>query len=87
MILRNPQPWPIALAHYTGRSPALVASHVTARHPTDAEAAALHLTHHDAVLVRDDTHTDAHGNPIDHTRSVWPGDTTRLTAHYPLGDS
>ena len=31
-----------------------------------------------AVLVREDIYADRHGNPVDFTRTVWPGDTTRL---------
>jgi len=34
------------------------------------------------VLVREDIYQDRRGNPVDFTRTVWPGDTTRLV----LGD-
>jgi DNA-binding GntR family transcriptional regulator len=41
-------------------------------------AAALALASDAAVLVREDIHHDRRGNPVDFTRTVWPGDTTRL---------
>jgi hypothetical protein len=31
-----------------------------------------------AVLVREDIYKDRRGSPVDFTRTVWPGDTTRL---------
>jgi hypothetical protein len=31
-----------------------------------------------AVLVREDIYQDRRGSPVDFTRTVWPGDTTRL---------
>jgi hypothetical protein len=30
------------------------------------------------VLVREDIYEDRRGSPVDFTRTVWPGDTTRL---------
>jgi DNA-binding GntR family transcriptional regulator len=74
------EPWQAALAEHTGRHIRLSASHITARHPHSDEAAALALPPDAAVLVRTDIHHDEHGTPIDYTRTVWPGDTTRLTA-------
>jgi GntR family transcriptional regulator len=73
-----PEAWPAALASYLGRQIRLASSHVTARHPNQEEAAALALASDAAVLVREDIHEDHHGNPVDYTRTVWPGDSTRL---------
>jgi GntR family transcriptional regulator len=70
--------WPTALATYLGKQVRLASSHVTARHPSQQEAAALALPSDAAVLVREDIHHDRHGNPVDFTRTVWPGDTTHL---------
>jgi DNA-binding GntR family transcriptional regulator len=74
------EPWTSALAQHTGGHPTLAASHITARHPTHDEAPALALPPDAAVLVREDIHHNEHGTPIAYARSVWPGDTTRLTA-------
>ena len=73
-----PEAWPTALATYLGRQVRLVSSHVTARHPSQEEAAALALASDAAVLVREETHEDQHGIPVDYTRTIWPGDSTRL---------
>ena len=73
-----PEAWPAALATYLGRQVRLASSHVTARHPNQEEAAALALASDAAVLVREDIHEDQHGIPVDYTRTVWPGDSTRL---------
>lgn len=73
-----PEAWPAALATHLGRQVRLASSHVTARHPTQEEAAALALASDAAVLVREDIHKDQHGTPIDYTRTVWPGDSTKL---------
>jgi DNA-binding GntR family transcriptional regulator len=73
-----PEAWPAALATYIGRQVRLASSHVTARHPTQEEAAALALASDAAVLVREDIHDDHHGIPVDYTRTIWPGDSTRL---------
>jgi DNA-binding GntR family transcriptional regulator len=74
------EPWITALAQHLGGNPALVASHITARHPTHDEAPALALPPDAVVLVREDLHHDEHRALIDYTRTVWPGDTTRLRA-------
>ena len=73
-----PEAWPAALATYLGREVRLARSHVTARHPNQEEAAALALASDAAVLVREDIHEDQHGTPVDYTRTIWPGDSTRL---------
>jgi len=73
-----PEPWAAALAQQIGGHPPLAASHITARHPTHDEAPALALPPDAAVLVREDTHHIEHGPPLTYTRTVWPGDTTRL---------
>jgi DNA-binding GntR family transcriptional regulator len=73
-----PEEWPAALATYLGRQVRLASSHVTARHPNQEEAAALALASDAAVLVREESHEDQHGIPIDYTRTIWPGDSTRL---------
>ena len=70
--------WPTALTTYLGRQIRLASSQVTARHPNHEEAAALALPSDAAVLVREDIYEDRRGNPVDYTRTVWPGDTTRL---------
>jgi DNA-binding GntR family transcriptional regulator len=70
--------WPTALATYLGKQVRLASSHVTARHPNYEEATALALASDAAVLVREDLYEDRRGNPIDFTRTIWPGDTTRL---------
>jgi DNA-binding GntR family transcriptional regulator len=72
------EPWPTALATHISGRPQLAASYITARHPTHDEAPALALPTDAAVLVRDDIHHDGQGTPVDYTRTVWPGDTTRL---------
>jgi GntR family transcriptional regulator len=74
--------WPAALGVYLGTHVRLASSQVTARHPNHEEAAALALPSDAAVLVREDIYQDRRGNPVDFTRTVWPGDTTRLV----LGD-
>ena len=70
--------WAAALTTYLGRQVRLASSQVTARHPNHEEAAALALPSDAAVLVREDIYEDRRGNPVDFTRTVWPGDTTRL---------
>jgi GntR family transcriptional regulator len=74
--------WPAALGGYLGTRVRLASSQVTARHPNHEEAAALALPSDAAVLVREDIYQDRRGKPVDFTRTVWPGDTTRLV----LGD-
>jgi len=73
-----PDAWPAALATHLGRQVHLASSHVTARHPNQEEAAALALASDAAVLIREETNEDQHGMPIDYTRTIWPGDSTRL---------
>ena len=63
---------------YLGKQVRLASSQVTARHPNHEEAAALALPSDAAVLVREDIYEDRRGSPVDFTRTVWPGDTTRL---------
>jgi DNA-binding GntR family transcriptional regulator len=75
-----PEPWTTALADHLGGVATLIASHITARHPTHGEGPALALPLDAVVIVREDTHHDDHGTPIDFTRTVWPGETTRLSA-------
>jgi DNA-binding GntR family transcriptional regulator len=70
--------WPAALTTYLGKQIRLASSQITARHPNQEEAAALALPSDAAVLVREDIYQDQRGNPVDFTRTVWPGDTTRL---------
>jgi DNA-binding GntR family transcriptional regulator len=67
-----------ALTTYLGKQVRLASSQVTARHPNHEEAAALALPSDAAVLVREDIYEDRRGSPVDFTRTVWPGDTTRL---------
>jgi GntR family transcriptional regulator len=73
------EPWDVALERHLGGHPSVVASHITARHPTHDEAPALALPSDAAVLVREDLYRDENGTLIDYTRTVWPGNTTRLT--------
>ncbi len=73
-----PDAWPAALSTYLGRQVRLASSHVTARHPTQEEAGALALASDAAVLVREDIYEDRRGSPVDFTRTIWPGDATRL---------
>jgi DNA-binding GntR family transcriptional regulator len=73
-----PDAWPAALSAYLGRQVRLASSHLTARHPTQEEAGALALASDAAVLVREDLYQDRRGSPVDFTRTVWPGDATRL---------
>ena len=70
--------WPAALITYLGKQVRLASSQITARHPNHEEAAALALPSDAAVLVREDIYEDRSGSPVDFTRTVWPGDTTRL---------
>jgi hypothetical protein len=73
-----PDAWPAALTTYLGKQVRLASSQATARHPNHEEAAALALPSDAAVLIREDIYQDRRGNPVDFTRTVWPGDTTRL---------
>jgi GntR family transcriptional regulator len=74
-----PEPWNVALARHIGGHPTVAMSHITARHPNYDEAPALALPPDAAVLVREDVHHNEHSLTVDYTRTVWPGDTTRLT--------
>jgi DNA-binding GntR family transcriptional regulator len=73
-----PDAWPAALSTCLGRQVRLASSHVSARHPTPEEAGALALASDAAVLVREDIYQDQRASPVDFTRTVWPGDATRL---------
>jgi DNA-binding GntR family transcriptional regulator len=73
-----PDAWPAALATYLGKQVRLASSQITARHPNHEEAAALALASDAAVLVREDLYEDQRRSPVDYTRTVWPGDSTRL---------
>jgi GntR family transcriptional regulator len=73
-----PEAWPTALATYLDRRVRLSSSHVTARHPNQEEASALALASDAAVLVREEIHEDHQGTLVDYTRTIWPGDSTRL---------
>jgi DNA-binding GntR family transcriptional regulator len=76
-------PWLDAIAQYAKVPVWRGKDHVTARHPTDAEAAALGLALSACVLVRVEIAVDKDQRPIDYTVTVWPGETTRLA----LGES
>ncbi len=73
-----PEAWPTALATYLDRQVRLSSSHVTARHPNQEETSTLALASDAVALIREETHVDQHGVPIDYTRTTWPGDSTRL---------
>lgn len=77
----NAEPWPATFAKYASRTPAAVTTYVSARRPTDNEAAALALPPTAIVLVRDTITADAARKPIDLTRSVWPAESTTVS-HY-----
>lgn len=70
--------WPPALTTYLGKQVRLASSHVTARQPNQEEATALALASDAAILVREDIHEDRRGIHVDYTRTLWPGDSTRL---------
>ncbi|WP_308287295.1 UTRA domain-containing protein [Actinomadura parmotrematis] len=74
-----PGPWPDALAVHLNLRPATSRTDVTAHHPTPYQASILNLDSTAIVLVRDVTLYTTHGDPIDHTVSVWPADSTRIT--------
>jgi DNA-binding GntR family transcriptional regulator len=75
-----PDAWPAALTTYLGRQVRLASRQVTACHPNHEDAAVLVLASDAAALVREDICGDWRGSPVDFTRTVWPGDTTRLVA-------
>ncbi|WP_285914767.1 GntR family transcriptional regulator [Actinomadura opuntiae] len=70
--------WRDALLSAHGGPLAEASSHVTARHPVDAEAAMLGLRPTACVLVRTETTRKQDGSPVDYTVTVWPGESTRL---------
>lgn len=71
--------WLEALACHTGREVKISRSYLSARHPTDTESAALGLSPASCVLVRVDYTHDQHGQPVECSVTVWPGDSTRVT--------
>lgn len=79
-----PGPWPQALAQHSRRAPVTVDTYTTARRATEPEAAALRLAPPAIVLVRDTVTSDAQGQPIDATRSVWPAEATTIEHRYPF---
>lgn len=76
------EPWITALAVYAGQVPATGTSHVHARRPAQWEAVALRLPHDAIVIVRATTLYGVNGAPIDHTVSIWSGDSTRISAEH-----
>ena len=74
------EPWLEALTEHTQKRLTLAESVISARHPTDTEAAMLALAPTACVLVRVDVINDEDGQPIDCTMTIWPGDTTRINA-------
>ncbi|MBN6052599.1 GntR family transcriptional regulator, partial [Nonomuraea sp. RK-328] len=71
--------WLEALARHIGRDVKVSRSYISARHPTDSESAALGLSPASCVLVRVDYTQDEHGEPVECSVTVWPGDSTRVT--------
>jgi DNA-binding GntR family transcriptional regulator len=72
--------WLEALVEHTGKPVWRADRLISARHPTDTEAAMLALTPSACVLVRVDVAQDETGLPVDFTMTIWPGDTTRIKA-------
>lgn len=72
-------PWLEALAEHSGRRTRLAASDISARHPSDSEAAMLALAPTACVLARIDV-TQDNDRPIDYTVTIWPGESTRIAA-------
>lgn len=70
--------WNDALASASGKALRKAQRQVSARHPTDSEAAMLGLRPTACVLVRVETTQDQAGHPLDHTVTVWPAESTRL---------
>ncbi|WP_395103760.1 GntR family transcriptional regulator [Actinomadura sp. SCN-SB] len=81
--LAKPEPitatWPQALSTHTAHSVTTASSHIRARRPDPYEAHALNLSTADIVLIRATTFY-AEGKPISHAISVWPADSTQLSA-------
>lgn len=73
------QPWPQALSAHTPHAPATASSTISARHPSDYEAAALKLPTHAIVIVRATTLQTVTGATIDFTTCVWPAESTTLS--------
>lgn len=72
------EPWHEALATCTGGAIKVAESYVSARHPSDTEAAMLALPLVACVLIRVDRTVDENDQPVDCTVTVWPGDSTRI---------
>jgi DNA-binding GntR family transcriptional regulator len=72
------EPWPDALAIYAGRPATVTDSRISARHPTDSEAAVFGLALSACLLVRTDVTHDDTGVPADCTITVWPADGVSL---------
>jgi DNA-binding GntR family transcriptional regulator len=86
--LSQPDPidgaWSEAVATHTGLPVTAANAHIYARRPDTYEAAALHLTTADIVLVRTTTLL-SNDEPLSYAVNVWPADSTRLAAkRYPL---
>lgn len=75
-----PGPWASDLAQHTGRTPVTGTSDIYARPANAYETTTLGLYPPALVLVRATTTYDANGDPIEHTVSVWPAESTRITA-------
>ncbi|MFA1539901.1 GntR family transcriptional regulator [Actinomadura monticuli] len=74
-----PGTWPDALTAHTGLPVTAASSQVYARRPDAYEAATLHLTTADIVLVRTTTLL-SRDEPLSYSVNVWPADSTRITA-------
>lgn len=74
-----PGAWPEVLAAHTGLPVTAASAQIYARRPDAYEAAALHLTTADIVLVRTTTFL-SEDEPLSYTVNVWPADSTRVAA-------
>lgn len=72
-------PWIEALAEHSGRRVKVAETFISARHPTDSEAAMLALTPAACILARTDVVADDQSKLIDLSITVWPGDTTHIS--------
>ncbi|WP_267898965.1 GntR family transcriptional regulator [Thermomonospora amylolytica] len=79
-VLEQPDPWASDLARHVLRTPFIGTSDIYARPADTYETAALHLAPPALVLVRATTTYDESRSPIEHTVSVWPAESTRITA-------
>lgn len=70
--------WHDALAAHLAKALPVSESYISARHPSDTEAAMLALAPSACVLVRVDLTNDQSGEPVEYSVTVWPGDTTRM---------